>query len=276
MPLAKVVTQRQFLKAIGLAAAGTGAATLVVPPAPAHAATWTESGSTLTVTGMKVGIGTTSPEVALQVHDGHVYLTTSGSSVTLWFANGYSASTNWAGLGMVGDGSLRLTGTGSLGSPSVVITNDNFVGIGTTSPLVELHAAQRALIGPVPNYTPPAFQPLTARATNNGGQVVLVIANTGSLVGTAASLLFGHGVNDATLAKIRGHLDAPGSGSLRFDVVEGSSHRPDVMVITPNGRVGIGLTGPSERLEVGGKVKATAFLAGTRTVADAAGVYYAD
>ena len=58
----------------------------------------------------------------------------------LWFVTGYGGgSENWAAIGQFSsDGALRLTGTGDLNSPTMILTDTASVGIGSTSPASKL------------------------------------------------------------------------------------------------------------------------------------------
>ena len=90
----------------------------------------------------RVGIGTIGPESDLHIHDSstsQVRITTdvntgSNNAASIWFASNYDGTANWAGIGQVEDGSLKLTGGNSLSSPTMVISDTGEVGIGTTTP----------------------------------------------------------------------------------------------------------------------------------------------
>ncbi|MEN9649260.1 MAG: hypothetical protein RL094_227 [Candidatus Parcubacteria bacterium] len=97
-----------------------------------------------------VGIGTTTPAGAFQVHrtsgSSDIYVTTdvnvgSANTASLQFISDNDGTPNPAGLGQFNDGSLRLSGAGNLVTPDMVITDAGFIGIGTTTPGYRLTVA---------------------------------------------------------------------------------------------------------------------------------------
>ncbi|GJL86177.1 MAG: hypothetical protein DHS20C02_19520 [Micavibrio sp.] len=85
----------------------------------------------------RLGLGTGAPASELHLHKATSpvaqYITSDaiGADVQLWFAQDHDGTPNWAGIGQDTDGSLRLTGQGTLGTPDMVITDDGDLIVGS-------------------------------------------------------------------------------------------------------------------------------------------------
>ena len=126
------------------------------------------------------------------------------------------------------------------------ITAGGYVGIGTTSPAINLHVAgtNNSAVGTSTFWD---FQFSGAEITN--------LSNT---VGTVAGLALIGGSSRGSVSAIANILESTGAGQLAFFTGGGSTGTvPERMRITSGGNVGIGTTNPSQRFEVvGGEIKA--------------------
>ena len=119
-------------------------------------------GSTLVVTGGRVGVGTTSPTSALTVFNGDIAISTSSGSNGIIFQDGSKQTTaagasSWAAYG--GD---------------IANANSGSVGIGTTAPAATLHVSSAAASGTtllmeVSSGTGASQQLLVVQANGNVG-----------------------------------------------------------------------------------------------------------
>jgi hypothetical protein len=191
--------------------------------------------STIVCDDGNVGIGTTSPAQKLQV-DGNIRIesgsyaslvldrVTTGASSIIQFEN------NGGIVGAIGgyldDGLMFNTKDGT----QMVISASNNVGIGTTSPAVDLE--------------------IKTATNNTSAEEGLRLYNAGGGVG--AGVRIGLGVGASYIEK----------GHIRTDIVSGGAGRlflgtngTDRFVIDNTGNVGIGTTSPTAKLEVTGSLK---------------------
>jgi hypothetical protein len=127
------------------------------------------------------------------------------------------------------DSGLALTGSASIDSPTLFVDSaGNLVGIGTLTPSDKLHVNL--------GNSAPIDSGLTIKGSSSaGGDIGLKIINTG----TGGNTWYLDSTNDAS--------PVYGGGKLAF--VEGIGNLP-VMVLTEDGKVGIGTTDPEGTLEV--------------------------
>lgn len=179
----------------------------------------------------RVGIGTVSPNVTLQVA-GNVHL--SGGDATI-----FNRSNNYLALGANNIEALRI------------LPNTN-IGIGVTAPTANLHIAG----------TGPILKLQTATATDSTGVSL-------QLVQTDTTIISGQGYGgvewfglDANGTGVRGYVKGFAEGDsgefgLRFATqATGISSPVDRVYVSNTGRVGIGVAAPTSTLDVNGAVTA--------------------
>ncbi|HLM56405.1 MAG TPA: tail fiber domain-containing protein [Pyrinomonadaceae bacterium] len=221
----------------------------------------------------KVGIGTSSPEEALDVAgtiraqggirfaDGSVLSSASQlkspATVLAAAATGGTVQTDAAGAGTAGRLSKWVDGAGTLGDSAVSELNGN-VGIGTTNPTQKFEMVGNS------KYVAPAGSWVMGTAHH------VFISDDGSPVGFqntrpdagSGAQMFDH--TGAMRAFFQWHnQSAPNANTLNFATVQNdgitfTTNTYDArMTITGPGSVGIGTKTPSQKLEVVGSMKLT-------------------
>ena len=217
----------------------------------------------------KVGIGTASPVSSLNVASGSVVLGASNISnqTSAFVVSGSATNGNYYGFFAGQDSTHNLTmgwaanATAASGysfvnswsTPLALQSSGGNVGIGTTSPQATLHVyntgSNVAIFG---NST-------TGTSASAAHQVEII--GSGTL--TPLTLVGGDGGiefwKDATpSAAIAFGMAKPGT-SITSDFVvsayNGSAWNENFRILTSNGNVGIGVTGPATKLDVAGTVK---------------------
>ena len=166
-----------------------------------------------------VGIGTTNPSQKLEVN-GAVLAGDYRGSAQIYL----TSPDSWI---------FRSTG----GSERMRITSAGFVGIGTTSPACKLHVA------------------------GSGNEQIKLVGSTGRVsINSASSGLemyaWGSGVNIYSTQTDSVFFGRDAGVSNKFYYYD-SSNVSTMLVNTATGRVGIGTTNPSQKLEVNGNIQAT-------------------
>ena len=191
-----------------------------------------------------VGIGTTSPIIALSVR----------KDVNDWIGQFKNYGDSAYGLtvdlsGSTGGQLGYALGVYTQGGTGMFVRNDGRVGIGTTSPAVKLHVDGNALLG--------------ASTPNNFGQRYLQIIGSQDTWGNSSATLYltqlwngvaYHAIIEAQQGKVYGN--AASDLVFKTSYYSGGVNTVERMRITDDGRVGIGTNSPSERLSVeGGSIK---------------------
>lgn len=137
-------------------------------------------------------------------------------------------------------------GGGSTVPPTATVmtlTGEGKVGIGNTNPQAILH---------LNNPEDP----------NTSGSEVLRLeaSHHSATIGSGGVIKFTNSIVNADSAAIRTYTVGTSDVSLRFQTGYGVGTLQDRMTIANNGNVGIGVTAPSEKLDVAGNVHATAYL----------------
>ena len=218
----------------------------------------------------RVGIGTTSPSGILHLQhsaDPDASFENTGdssvernTSLHFYHSNGRGAKIMASRDSGDSDGmSLKFSTQavgGSLAS-RMIITQDGNIGVGTTAPITKLDVVQPG------DITTTAIDP----ATGDAPYIVAKFQN--SFTGTGEtkagiSLVGGNGNNYAGAVSLVAipENSANQRMGLGFYTTNGSpaGTTSEKVRVTSTGRLGVGTTAPSEKLEVSGNVKATAFI----------------
>jgi|GEM_PF-4346986 len=200
----------------------------------------------------KVGIGNTSPTVPLSIGPNPVAAFNSGELLQLGRTNdAYMTISDGTGRFLLGTTSgLPFIGTQNAtdftlrtnNSERVRLTSGGYLGIGSTNPgaPLEVSNSSSATYLPVANFYAP----------NN------------TTPGNASQFRFGQAGSTGNSAEWRFVYQGSDSNSNRVDFGFWGYVAP-VLTYLKGGNVGIGVTNPSEKLEVSGKVKATELCIGS-------------
>jgi len=232
--------------------------------------------------GTSVGIGTDSPRAKLDVTNGSSGQTYNHVSGLLIDVNGTSNS--YYGL-RVGS---------NTGNDHLVVTNAGKVGIGTDSPSRNLHVESAGNSEILTQRTSGAGVIIQAQSTTgvvgtrtnhrldlktNGTTRVTILTNGNVGIGTTRPTLGKLQVNQATgsVGFNAGTSSSPERGNLYFDTdgtgwkfnigkLQSGTFSP-LMTFEDNGKVGIGINKPSDKLHVAGSVRITGALKDAGNVA---------
>jgi hypothetical protein len=208
-----------------------------------------------------VGIGTTSPGAKLDVTDGSIQLSTSGSGVYFGSSSaaqiiGVSGASSYLALGTVGSERLRITSAGN-------------VGIGTTSPSQALEVVgniklgdggQRNIIGALNNSlgiyaSPNANNEGIIFSTDNGTTAEMFIQDGGNVgIGTTSpayklDIAGDAQIQSAFFLRFANEWGIQQSGTnLNFAEIGSADGR---LYLKAGGNVGIGTTSPAASLHIG-------------------------
>jgi len=166
---------------------------------------------------------------------------------------------------------LRITQTGagnalliedeaSTDSSPFVVDQSGNVGIGTTTPLVNLHVQANTSLGVI-NYTAGGATSYLFRASAGTVASPTIVSNGDAIAAVAYQ---GYdGATFRTAAQISAVVDGvPGAGDMPGRLVflttaDGAATPTERMRITNAGNVGIGTFSPAERLDVAGRIRST-------------------
>ena len=191
----------------------------------------------------KVGIGTTTPESALEVN-GDIRIST-GSNGRLYFGDGSSMFTataagtgieSWNDLNFVTGGQFSVeTGDGNSTSTKFIVKNDGSVGIGTSDPTA----------------------PLDVETADTGQKTMLALSSGFSFFDEGPKIAFRDSFTPPWIdaASIQSVAYAPGAAGLAFNVGTigggfGGVGTHEAMRIRVDGSVGIGTSNPDATLHI--------------------------
>ena len=173
-----------------------------------------------------VGIGTSSPSTKLHVYNGEATIASSTDGVKLSYSNGNSSGVIDTAFS---DNALEFR---TNGTSKMFIANAGNVGIGTTSPAEKLEVNGSIKLG----------------------SMKLENISAGGRIGFNRNTSTGAIYNSSYEAF---QIQANGAGYLETQVYSSSGTYIGSMVLTDDVKLGIGLTGPNERLEVSGNIRAS-------------------
>jgi hypothetical protein len=282
------------------------------------ASKWTEGTGGIYYNSGKVGIGTTNPGTKLDIYDGQLRLTngsvggayvdldsdsagnfivnTNGTGRNFVFKQGgiETARINSAGYVGIGESapSQRLDVAGTVKAAAFIgdgscLTNiasshdhdASYIMNGTSPQTANLNITGNAIFGGKVGIG--TTVPIESLHIKNGAIGFEDVSNTirgwVGMVGYDPSFRFENTAGPTTIGSFHGE---PKYSVINFNV-GAADPGSTVMTVAANGNVGIGTTGPSEKLEVNGTVKAGAFigdgslLTGTSQWLDGTGgIYY--
>ena len=191
-----------------------------------------------------VGINTTDPKTKLHVASANGSDTPTAGTATGGLFVSNTNKTYGINMGVAGAGWSFIQGQRADGNTTLYNLNlqplGGNVGIGTTTPQAKLHVSNGTLRTWSPSSGTSAIFESTASSRNF---VTITAANE-------AELWFGN-ASTQTLGRIRYEM---AGNNMEF-----WTNATQKMVINGSGDVGIGITGPAEKLHVNGNVRATQF-----------------
>ena len=191
-----------------------------------------------------VGIGTTSPGAPLEVHHASIPIVkikaTSSSGQAALYLDGYhdggsthrasrinfrkDTTTEWSIINDYTQNDSNKLDFEYAGSRKVTFTGDAKVGIGTTSPV----------------------EHLDLRFSGRHGIIC------GSTSGAGSYIVLDGAANGDGAGGDYAYIEHTSSGNLNFNVGNGSNSTTTKMLIEPAGNVGIGMSDPAYKLDIGG------------------------
>jgi trimeric autotransporter adhesin len=195
---------------------------------------WTPNGTTLGNSqffdnGTRIGVGNTNPAYKMDV-TGRMRIRSDGGgspfeSAGLWFSN-LANTTNPAFVGMITDTTIGMFGSGIGNFGLTMNTNKPFIGVGTINPIDALQVVQ-----------------------NNSG----VLVGGGNVSGSEVKFLANGSSNMSILNRGDFALTfARTSSQSKTNVIDSA-----LMILSDQGRLGLGTINPSTKLEVVGNTKIT-------------------
>jgi hypothetical protein len=219
--------------------------TLRINGTPAVFSNWTANGSDIYRSSGNVGIGTTSPDLELHVHDannstsGIILSSTSGyhrfyeASGQLYFQSGTAASAD-------SRADINFTSMYASTTYMKILGSNGNVGIGTTSPDQKLEVHGNILLG---NNDVNSFIHGGGNAVMSADTNILIVADSNDTSGAAPAgdIIFGSG----------SAVDTNQNRDFTYAQAYPSNvPRNEHMRITGDGNVGIGTTSPSHPLTI--------------------------
>ena len=193
-----------------------------------------------------VGIGTSSPQSALEVVDSTNYKgihIRGNAAPNLTFGQNLDTTAEWK-IGISGfNGDSFAIGTGTGANDKVHITSTGNVGIGTTLPTAKLTIDNGSTAGgSLLKSSSSSYTAHFIANTGSGNAGIYCDASNGDFIGSDY-VFFGQ--HDDKWAQIS---TGPSASGIRFMPADSIK-----MVINNSGNVGIGITNPAEKLHVNGR-----------------------
>ena len=197
----------------------------------------------------RVGIGTTSPQRILHIHDSQPYLQLTSSSTGTTSTDGFQLIVSGSEAVLMQRENSPMSFYTNNTEKCRITSTGNF-GIGTTSPANNLHI-----------FTDASGEGILVKSTGNTYNDIIGDANRSGAGNNLVRFRGNWNGNAVAMIAISAGDDTTNKddGRLEFFTSASGSSQNKRMVIEPNGNVGIGTSSPTQTLDVSGTVKATAF-----------------
>lgn len=210
---------------------------------------WNTNGTSAFFNSGNIGIGINTPQNRLHLHNTEV---TAGSPSNLQLTNASSGTT--AGDGLLLTLNSTVADYGLMGG--LLMRENRPLGFGTNNDY-RMFIKENGLVG-IGTFNPQAKLEIKYNSGNHATPQIMITEDENSGFGRISYQSLGVNNKFWTMAGRTNATDA--SSNFNFFYFNGSSGQ-DILSLNGAGRVGIGTTSPSERLEVNGNMKISGNLA---------------